>query len=110
MLWVEPRSTSSHCGSENWLDQRVFRFPSVAFAAGKLALSCDDAVVGRWSAMFVVPQDAAEAFVAATPVTSAVRTRAMPAAAAVAARRDRPAHLPRPGGHRSWIRMFICPP
>src|SRR5258708_20988828 len=43
---VEPRSTSSHCGSENWLDQRVFGFPSVAFAGGKLAFSCDDAVVG----------------------------------------------------------------
>src|SRR5256885_2842287 len=45
-LWVEPRSTSSHCGSENWLDQRVPWFPSVAFPAGKLALSCDEAVVG----------------------------------------------------------------
>src|SRR5215831_9917913 len=103
MLWVEPRSTCSHCGSENWLDQRVFRFPSVAFAAGKLALSCDDAVVGRWSAMFDVPQDAAEAFVvAATPAISAVRTRAPPATAAAAARRNGPARLPHPRAHRSW--------
>src|SRR5215471_20918164 len=45
-LCVEPRSTSSHCGSENWLDQRVLAFPSVAFPAGKLAFSCDEAVVG----------------------------------------------------------------
>src|SRR5215831_17015902 len=59
-LWVEPRSTSSHCGSENWLDQRVLRFPSVAFAAGKLEFSWDDAVVGWWSAMFVVPHDVPE--------------------------------------------------
>src|SRR5215471_1731445 len=101
-LCVEPRSTSSHCGSENWLDQRVLVFPSVAFLAGKLALSCDDAVVGWWSAMFVVPHVAAEALVAVTPATSAVRTSAMPAPAAAAARRDRPAC--------GWIRMFICPP
>src|SRR5215468_9931169 len=76
MLWVEPRSTSSHCGSENWLDQRVFTFPSVALGAGKLPFSCDDAVVGWWSAMLVVPQVAAETFVAGAAATSAARTRA----------------------------------
>ena len=54
--WVEPRSTSSHCGSENALDQRVPVLPSVAFAAGNVAFSSDDAVVGRFSARFVVPQ------------------------------------------------------
>src|SRR5262249_27939674 len=44
--WTDPRSTSSHCGSENALDHRVPRFPSVAFDAGYDALSSDDAVVG----------------------------------------------------------------
>src|ERR1022692_2145500 len=53
---VEPRSTSSHCGSENALDQRVPRFPSVAAAAVKPALSSEDAVVGWLSARLVVPQ------------------------------------------------------
>src|ERR1700689_3109232 len=46
IVWTEPRSTSSHCGSENALDQRVPVFPSVAFAAGKVAFSSEDAVVG----------------------------------------------------------------
>src|ERR1035441_5589263 len=58
--WVEPRSTSSHCGSENALDQRVPRLPSTAAEAGKLAFSSDDAVAGRFSARFVVPQAAAD--------------------------------------------------
>jgi len=44
MLWEEPRSTSSHCGSENALDQRVPVLPSTALEAGKLAFSVDDAV------------------------------------------------------------------
>src|SRR5215475_11074994 len=44
--WTEPRSTSSHCGSENMLDQRVPVFPSVAFAAGNEEFSSEDAVVG----------------------------------------------------------------
>src|SRR5450432_3315819 len=56
MDWAEPRSTSSHCGSENALDQRVPRFPSVASAAGNDALCVDDAVVGWFSARLVVPQ------------------------------------------------------
>src|ERR1041385_6709226 len=103
MLWVEPRSTSSHCGSENWLDQRVPWLPSVAFPAGKLALSCDDAVVGWWSAMFVVPQDAAEAVDAARAAGSAPRIRATPARAAGAA------DPPRAGEHRTWIRIGVSP-
>src|SRR5581483_12364061 len=53
--WAEPRSTSSHCGSENALDQRVPRLPSVAADAGKLAFSSDDAVAVLFSATFVVP-------------------------------------------------------
>src|SRR6202020_700644 len=56
MLWEEPRSTSSHCGSENALDQRVPVLPSVAAAAGVPAFSVDDAVVVLFSATLVVPQ------------------------------------------------------
>src|SRR5487761_501607 len=54
--WAEPRSTSSHCGSENALDQRVARLPSTAFDAGKVAFSSDDAVAVLFSATSVVPQ------------------------------------------------------
>jgi hypothetical protein len=44
MLWLEPRSTSSHCGSENALDQRVLVLPSTAADAGNEAFCTDDAV------------------------------------------------------------------
>src|SRR6266568_3023942 len=44
--WLEPRSTWSHCGSLNALDQRVPVLPSVAADAGKVAFSVEDAVVG----------------------------------------------------------------
>src|ERR1035438_1555904 len=54
--WVEPRSTSSHCGSENALDQRVPRLPSTAAEAGKPAFSSEEAVAVLFSARFVVPQ------------------------------------------------------
>src|SRR5947209_7633724 len=57
MDWAEPRSTSSHCGSENADDHRVPVFPSVAAAAGVPAFSVDDAVVAMFSAAFVVPQE-----------------------------------------------------
>src|ERR1017187_8575018 len=53
--WVEPRSTSSHCGSENALDQRVPRLPSTASWAGKPAFSSEEAVAVLFSARFVVP-------------------------------------------------------
>src|SRR5260221_419985 len=56
MDWTEPRSTSSHCGSENALDHRVLRFPSTAFEGGYEALCSEDAVAGWFSAMLVVPQ------------------------------------------------------
>src|SRR6185437_16701471 len=59
IAWLEPRSTSSHCGSENALDQRLPEFPSVALEAGNEAFSSDDAVAGRFSARLVVPQLAA---------------------------------------------------
>jgi hypothetical protein len=36
----------SHCGSENALDHRVDKFPSVALDAGQLGPCIDDAVVG----------------------------------------------------------------
>src|ERR1700743_2497452 len=43
---VAPRSTWIHCGSVNALDQRVPGLPSVAWPAGKVAFSREDAVVG----------------------------------------------------------------
>src|SRR5690242_2294676 len=61
MDWLLPRSTSSHCGSEKALDQRVPVLPSTAFEAGKLALSVEDAVAVLPWAMLVVPQVAADA-------------------------------------------------
>src|ERR1700733_2679724 len=56
MFWDEPRSTSSHCGSENADDHLVPVLPSVASAAGVPAFSIEEAVVGWFSATFVVPQ------------------------------------------------------
>src|SRR6266702_5373308 len=50
--WVAPRSTWSHCGSLNALDQRVAVLPSVAPVAEKPVWT-DDAVVGLFSARFV---------------------------------------------------------
>src|SRR6185437_7039925 len=55
MLCDEPRSTSSHCGSEKALDQRVAVLPSVASAAGVPAFSVEEAVVVLFSATSVVP-------------------------------------------------------
>src|SRR6266700_1631431 len=54
--WAEPRSTSSHCGSENALDQRVPVLPSTAFWGVRLAFSCEEAVAVLPSATLVVPQ------------------------------------------------------
>src|SRR5258707_586266 len=59
MLCVDPRSTSSHCGSANADDQRVPVFPSTAFAAGVPAFSVEDAVAVLFSATLVVPHVAA---------------------------------------------------
>src|ERR1700722_3212627 len=56
MLCVDPRSTSSHCGSANADDQRVPAFPSTASAAGVPAFSVEDAVAVLFNATFVVPQ------------------------------------------------------
>src|ERR1700722_12265429 len=56
MAWLEPRSTSSHCGSENALDHRVPVLPSTASAAGVPAFSVEDAVAVLFSARVVVPQ------------------------------------------------------
>src|SRR5882724_10126143 len=55
MAWDEPRSTSSHCGSEKALDQRVPVLPSTASAAGVPAFSVEDAVAVLFSARLVVP-------------------------------------------------------
>jgi hypothetical protein len=46
MVAVAPRSTCSHCGSLNWLDQRVPALPSTALAATVPAFSTEDAVAG----------------------------------------------------------------
>src|SRR5579859_5246909 len=46
IVWVAPRSTSSHCGSLNALDQRVVVLPSTAFEAGYPEACSDDAVAG----------------------------------------------------------------
>src|SRR5260370_41057723 len=55
IVWVAPRSTCSHCGSLNALDQRVAVLPSAALAAGFPAFSTDDAVVTLPSARFGAP-------------------------------------------------------
>jgi len=85
--WLEPRSTSSHCGSANADDQRVPVLPSTALAAGKLAFSVEDEVAVLFSATFVVPQVAALAAGAAAseiPETRADRRRAATASRLVA--------------------------
>ena len=56
-LYDWPRSTCSHCGSLNALDQRVPVLPSVALAAAVPAFSADDAVVGRPWDSSVAPGD-----------------------------------------------------
>src|SRR5712691_343399 len=61
MVWEEPRSISSHCGSLNALDHRVPVFPSTAVEAGNEAFSVEDAVAVLFSARFAVPQLAAAA-------------------------------------------------
>src|SRR5215469_780629 len=112
MDWVEPRSTSSHCGSENALDQRVPVLPTVALAAGKKEFSSDDAVVGWFSARLAVPQVAAPAFGAAVTARSPVRASAALARTATIARRGDLGNLTRliSGRRPSWIRMFTCLP
>jgi hypothetical protein len=47
MAAVWPRSTRIHCGSLNWLDQRVPVLPSTAAVAGVPAFSWDEARTGR---------------------------------------------------------------
>src|SRR6266849_11063112 len=55
MACDEPRSTWSHCGSENALDQRVPVLPSTALAAGVPAFSVEDAVAVLFRARLAVP-------------------------------------------------------
>ena len=59
MAWLAPRSTCSHCGSENALDHRVPVLPSTAANAGNEAFSSAEAVAGWFSAASVVPHEAA---------------------------------------------------
>src|SRR5258707_858683 len=97
MLWEEPRSTSSHWGSEDAEDQRVPVLPSTAAVAGVPAFSVEDAVAVLFSATLVVPQVAAAALGAVAP-TAATRTDTTSAARAsrlTAARREAGAVLGR---------------
>ena len=100
MLWDEPRSTSSHCGSENAEDHLVPVLPSTAADAGKVAFSSDEAVAVLFSATFVVPQVAAAALGAVAPIpeTRKDTNRTAKASRLTAARREpgaRPARLRR---------------
>src|SRR5436190_20882158 len=70
ICWLEPRSTWSHCGSLNALDQRVPVLPSVALAAGVPAFSVEDAVVGRPSARLAPPPPPPPPLAAGVAVTS----------------------------------------
>src|SRR5258706_15393510 len=60
MMWKrdcgEPRSTCSHCGSENALDHRVPALPSTALPGGVPAFSALEEVAFLPNATFVVPQ------------------------------------------------------
>jgi hypothetical protein len=56
---VAPRSTWIHCGSANALDHRVLALPSTALPGPNVAFSVEDAVAGRPSAAFALPQVAA---------------------------------------------------
>src|SRR6266567_2798155 len=70
IAWLDPRSTCSHCGSENALDQRVPVLPSTAFDAGKLAFSTDDAVAGLPCDSSVDAAAAAKAVATTRPASS----------------------------------------
>jgi hypothetical protein len=109
MLWDEPRSTSSHCGSENAEDHLVPVLPSTAADAGKVAFSVDEAVAVLFSATFVVPQVAAAALGAVAPIpeTRTDTTSAAKANRLTAARREAGARLARLRcGLRSRFRAF----
>ena len=103
MLCDEPRSTSSHCGSENALDHLGPVLPSTASAAGVPAFSVEEAVAVLFSATLVVPQVAAAALGAAAP-SPATRTDTISAAHASRLRAARRAVLAAPGAPRarSW--------
>src|SRR4051812_10495837 len=75
MVAVAPRSTWSHCGSLNALDQRVPVLPSTAADAGKLPFSADEAVAGR-------PCDSNVAAAAGLPATNRPATSSKTATAA----------------------------
>src|ERR1700704_503581 len=98
MAWDEPRSTSSHCGSENAEDHLVPVLPSTAADAGVPAFSVEEAVAVLFSAALVVPQVAAAAFGAVAPIpeTRKDTNRAAKASRVTAVRREpgaRPARL-----------------
>ncbi|GAA3295712.1 hypothetical protein GCM10020218_077300 [Dactylosporangium vinaceum] len=102
MVALEPRSTCSHCGSLNALDQRVPALPSTAAAAPVPAFSADDAVAGLpWE----IGVSAASAERSARPVMNVATSVVAAAANNIVRSRDRPAraggdmrHLPGFGG------------
>src|SRR5487761_87977 len=97
MVCDEPRSTSSHCGSEKAEDHLVPVLPSTAADAGKLPFSVDEAVAVLFSATLVVPQVAAAALSAVAPIPETRRdtTSAAKASRLTAARRALGARLAR---------------
>src|ERR1017187_1782563 len=101
--WGEPRSTSSHCGSEKALDQRAARLPSPALEAGKPAFSSEEAVAVLFSARLVVPQLAAAAGGAVPGSTSPVRTSDATAASKSVLIRRGAADLARPRPRRNAL-------
>jgi hypothetical protein len=89
----------------------VPRFPSVAADAGNEVLCTDDAVVGWFSARFVVPHAAAPALGAPATARSPVSTSATLATMAVMARRDDRGNLMRlPVGRLRWLCRFTFAP
>src|ERR1039457_6772240 len=105
MDWVEPRSTSSHCGSEKALDQRVPRLPSTAFEAGEPAFSREDAVAVLFRARLVVPHVASAAAGIAAGSTSPVRISGATAASKNVRVRRCAADLGRPRPGRTALRL-----
>ncbi len=78
---LDPRSICNHCGSEKALPQRVPGLPSTAAEAGTPACSVDEAVAGRFSATFAVPQAAARSdWATASPAPRPAATKARAAA------------------------------
>src|SRR5580693_6760528 len=113
---LAPRSTCSHCGSLNALDQRVPVFPSTAFDAGNEAFSSDDAVAG-WPcdsrtdaapARLAGPTASIKAASAATIATMKIRRQANDGSATVLVPMATPASMKR-NGCQGFIQALNLP-